>query len=103
MDQLGFLFGTFLLGAKDGFSVSISVSAVPLCKCFFCGILILTFGVCLGIMWDGCPPRRFDPSVEAIGVGVAGWVRMLLGWDFVFLNADCAFVVCCIRIVLFWA
>ncbi len=98
-----FLFGTFLLGAKNVFCVSISMLAVPLCKRFSCGMLLLTFDVCLGIVWDGCPPpRRFDPCVKAIGVRVTGWVGMLLGWDFVFLNVDCAFVECCICILLFW-
>ena len=97
-------FGFILIGAKNDFCFSINVSAVPLCKWYLCGVLLLHFGVYLGIVWVGWPPppRRFNSCVKAFGVRVASSVGMLLGWDFIFLNVYCAFVVCCIRIMLFW-
>ncbi len=51
--------------------------------------------VCLGIVWDGCPPpRRFDSCVKSSVVGVASSLGgLLLGWDFTFLSVYCAFVV----------
>ncbi len=50
------------------------------------------------------PPRRFDSCVKVCGVRVTSSVgRMLLGWDFTFLNVHCAFVVWSIRIMFFWA
>ncbi len=56
MDPMGFIIRAFLPRAENDLCASLSVSAVPLCKGYVYGMLLLNFDVCLGIMWDGYPP-----------------------------------------------